>query len=261
VLHDVERLRGELALARTMSERLWAEYREYTQTLDPARRVAGTEELRRLKDASEWTRKSRAAEQALFMAENRTPGVVGSHGDYQWLSMIDCDISTLLRLCPDVVLGKYLAITSIDSGALCLTDQEKAEGWRTDDAARVFTGRSWSGPEYHDDCRVAYSPRVTSIHGLPNETHNECCGGFNEWYVFEQLPNYTEMEVFVNWGGFRLGEPKYEEWEDRLWDQLTRLAVESCIVDGNYFTFATRNKALFAGVLAAFSASGEQTAL
>jgi hypothetical protein len=252
---DIERARQELELARTMSERLWAEYDEYAKTLDPARGVIGAEELRRIQEAREWKDKVYAAEQALFITENATPGIVGAHGDYQWLSMVDCDISTLLRLCPDVVLGKYLAITSIDGDTLHLTDQEGAQGWWTDDAAKVFTGRSWSSPEYSDDCTVAYSPRLTSIHGLPNETHDECHGGFNEWYVFEQPPKPVEMEVFEGWGGFRLYEPSYQEWADRLWDQLTRLAAESCIVDGNFFTFATRNKALFASVLAAFAAN------
>ena len=249
---DIDRARRELEFARAMSERLWAEYHEYAKTLDPARGVAGAEELRRARECSDWTHKVYVAEQALFVAENGTPGIVGTHGDYQCLSIVDCDISTLLRLCPDVVLGKDLAITSIDSGTLILTDQEKSDGWWTDDRAKVFTGMSWSRPEY-DECTVAYSPRLSSIHGLPNETHDECCGGFNEWYVFEQPVPPGEMEVFVNWGGFRLYEPNYQEWADRLWDQLMRLGAESCIVDGNFFTFATRNKALFANVLAAFA--------
>jgi hypothetical protein len=120
--------RQELELARTMSERLWAEYREYAETLDPARGVMGPEEMRRVQETREWKEKIHAAEQAFFMAQNGTPGIVGTQGEYQWLSMVDCDISTLLRLCPAAVLGKYLAITSIDSGTLHLTDREKADG-------------------------------------------------------------------------------------------------------------------------------------
>jgi hypothetical protein len=50
---NIERARQELELARTMSERLWAEYREYAETLDPARGVAGPEELRRMMEAGE----------------------------------------------------------------------------------------------------------------------------------------------------------------------------------------------------------------
>jgi hypothetical protein len=100
VEQDVERARQELDLARTMSERLWAEYRECAETLDPARGIAGPEELRRMREAREWTDKTYAAEQALFMAENGTPGIVGAHGDYQWLSMVDRDVSTLLTAVP-----------------------------------------------------------------------------------------------------------------------------------------------------------------
>jgi hypothetical protein len=178
---------------------------------------------------------------------NATPGApareVGSHGDYQWLSMDECDISTLLRLCPDVVLGKYLAVTSIDSGSLRITDQEKNDGWWTSEAAKVFTATSWNPRDYGG--KVAYSPKLTSIHGLPNETHDECCGGFNEWYIFEQSPPATEMEVFVNWGGFSLCDSRYQEWADRFWEQLTRFRPESYIAQGTGFTFVARKRDLF----------------
>ena len=53
-----------------------------------------------MREAREWTDKTYAAEQALFMAENGTPGIVGAHGDYQWLSMVDRDVSTLLTAVP-----------------------------------------------------------------------------------------------------------------------------------------------------------------
>ena len=187
------------------------------------------------------------------MAEHGTPGVVGSHAEYQWLSTEPGNITTLLRSCPDVVLGKYLAVTSIDSGTLRLTDQERADGWWTADAGKVFRGTSGSPPEYRDDWKVAYSPRINSIEGLPNETHDECCAGFDEWYVFDQPVPASEMETFVNWGGFTLYDPRYKWCADRLWEQLARLAPESYIADGTTFTFATRNSAVFASVIAAFS--------
>lgn len=171
--------------------------------LDPARGVAGEEELRRLREASEWQGKVYAAEHALFGAEHGTPGIVGSHDEYRWLTMIDRDITSLLDICPEIVLGKYLAVTRIDGGPLRLTEQEKAQGWWTTEAGRVFQGTSWSPPEYQDDWRIAYSPRINSIHGLPNETHDECCAGYDEWYVFEHQVPVEDIEAFVNWVGFR----------------------------------------------------------
>jgi hypothetical protein len=191
------------------------------------------------------------------MAENGTPGVVGSHGEYQWLTMVERDISALLRLCPEAVLDKYVAVTRIDGGTLHLTDQEKSEGWWTADAGRVFQGTSWGPPEYRDDWKVAYSPRLTSIHGLPNETHDECCAGYDEWFVFAEEVRAGEMESFVNWGGFRLYDPVYQWCADRLWEQMARLAPESYIADGTVFTFATSNSALFTSVIAAFSADAK----
>ncbi|MGH9662716.1 MAG: hypothetical protein ACRD96_29470, partial [Bryobacteraceae bacterium] len=215
---DVALARQELELARAMSKRLWAEHRAYAETLDPARGVVGPEELRRLKEASEWTGKIYAAEHALFKVEHGTPGIVGVHGDYQWLTMVECDISILLSLCPDVVVGKYLAVTSIDGGMLRLTDQEKNDGWWTADDARVFQGLPGGGRQDSDDRKVAYSPCVASTHGLPNETHDECCAGFDEWYVFGQPVPAGEIEVFVNWLGFRLYDPAYKWCTDRFFE-------------------------------------------
>jgi hypothetical protein len=196
------------------------------------------------------------AEHALFIAEHRTPGIVGIHGEYQWLTMLECDISGLLRLCPEVVLDRYLAVTSIDSGTLKLTDQERRDGWWTADEARVFRGSSWGHREDRDDWKVAYSPRINSIHGLPNETHDECCAGFDEWLVFDASAPVTEMEAFVNWSGFRLYDPEWKWCAERLWEQMERLRPDSYLADGTVFTYATRTD--FAGVLAAFSAIAER---
>jgi len=248
---DIELARQHLELARTMSSRLWAEYLVFAKTLDPARGVAGPEELRRLGEASEWTGKIYAAEHALFAAENGTPGIVGAHAEYQWLTMLDCYISDLLRLCPDVVLNKCLAVTSVDSGTLKLTDQQKRDGWWTSEGAKVFRVAHPGGHrEDRDDWKVAYSPRVDSIH----ETHSEYCSGFDEWYVFERAAPVEEIEVFVNWSGFRLYDPEWKWCADRFWEQMLRLAPESYIADGTVFTFATRNAELFKKVISAFSA-------
>jgi hypothetical protein len=257
VQQDVERARQELELARTMSERLWAEYRAYSDTLDPGRgaAMANPEQLRLMTEASDWTHKIVDAEHAPFAAQHGTPGIVGSHGEYQWLSVAECDISTLLRLCPDVVLGKYLAVTRIDGYTLRLTDHEIRDGWWTADAAKVFQGTSWGPPEYHDDWKVAYSPRLNSVHGLPDETRERCC--FNEWYVFEQPVAPGEMEAFVNWVGFRLYDPQFKWCADRLWEQMARLGPESYIAEGTVFTFATRKAGLFTSVLAAFARNTE----
>lgn len=82
---------------------------------------------------------------------------------YQWL-VTDNRQLDLLQVCPEIVLGKYVAITSIDSSALVPNDEEETAGWQ-----------SRGG--------IAYSPKVRMIDTLPRE-------GWDEWYIFT---NYTDL--------------------------------------------------------------------
>jgi hypothetical protein len=49
---------------------------------------------------------------------------LGSQDFYEWL--VTDQQFDLLQVCPEVVLGKYVAITSIDSGPLVPTDKESS---------------------------------------------------------------------------------------------------------------------------------------
>ena len=51
----------------------------------------------------------------------------GQHGDYHWLSTAKYDLASLLHWCPEVFVGKYIAITSFDCGPFVpLSDEERA---------------------------------------------------------------------------------------------------------------------------------------
>ena len=82
----------------------------------------------------------------------------GSHGAYQWL-VAEHHLTDLIGLCPEIVLGKYIAVTSCDSGPLILNTEELTTGWE-----------SRKG--------IAYSPRVLDVDTLPREQ-------FDEWYLFQ----------------------------------------------------------------------------
>jgi hypothetical protein len=71
----------------------------------------------------------------------------GSQGLYEWLA-IDHPQLDLLQICPEIVLGKYVAITSIDSGVLIPNETEKAAGWESRG-------------------NIAYSPKVQAVENLP----------------------------------------------------------------------------------------------
>jgi hypothetical protein len=81
---------------------------------------------------------------------------VGSQGVYEWL-VTDQQLD-LLQLCPDVVLGKYIAITSLDSGPLVPTSEENAAGWESRG-------------------KIAYSPKIQNGASLPRAE-------YDEWYIF-----------------------------------------------------------------------------
>jgi hypothetical protein len=71
---------------------------------------------------------------------------VGSQGLYEWL--VTDQQFDLLKVCPEVVLGKYVAITSIDSGVLVPTEEEMTAGWES-------------------RLKIAYSPKIQNVQGLP----------------------------------------------------------------------------------------------
>jgi hypothetical protein len=161
---------------------------------------------------------------------------VGTQGPYEWL--VTDQQFDLLQVCPDVVLGKYVAITSFDSGPLVPTNEEKATGWESRD-------------------NIAYSPKVQNVASLPR-------ADYDEWYifggrtdigtshlgenVFEVPQEQGHVSVFVNYG-FALHPPERASLATLFWSQIARLRPESYVADNDYLTFVSENKALFSSVL------------
>jgi hypothetical protein len=168
---------------------------------------------------------------------------VGSQGLYEWL-VTDQEFD-LLQFCPEVVLGKYIAITSIDSGPLVPTDKEKAAGWESRG-------------------QIAYSPQLESVESLP-------CAGWDEWYifgsptdlgtshlgenVFEVPQERGHVSVLVNYG-FALHDPELKDLATLFWQQIEWIRPESYIADGDYLNLVSMNKTLFASVRNAVKALG-----
>ncbi len=163
---------------------------------------------------------------------------VGSEGFYEWL--VTDQQFDLLQICPEIVLRKRVAITSIDSGSLVPTEKETAAGWRSRG-------------------KIAYSPRIQSIEEVPSD-------GWDEWYIFDEpvdlgtshlgenifeVPQeQRHVSVFVNYG-FALDPPKRASLSDSFWPQMSRIRPESYVADNDYLTFVSCNKTLFASVLGA----------
>jgi hypothetical protein len=87
------------------------------------------------------------------------PLATGKRDSYQWLSTSEHGIDDLLVACPAIVLGKYVAVTSFDSGPLLVDDAQKSSGWRHRGG-------------------ITYSPRIESLEMAPMHEL------YDEWYVF-----------------------------------------------------------------------------
>jgi hypothetical protein len=148
--------------------------------------------------------------------------------------------------------GQYIAVTSLDSGPMALTDEEERVGWQ---------GRN----------EIAYSPQIQSVNDCRTERlPGGECEGFNEWYVFNSPFDLGELwhgnvfeapitpgEVctFVNFGpGFALHNPEMANLVGLFWKQLDWIQPESYIADGDVFlTFVSRDEDIFAAVCNALS--------
>lgn len=169
---------------------------------------------------------------------------VGSQDNYEWL--VTDENFDLLELCPEIVLGKYVAATSIDSGQLIPTDKGTAAGWQ-------------------NRAKIAYSPKIENAQDLPRE-------GWDEWYIFNtptdlgishhgenifEVPQEQgHLSVLVNYGFALHPRERAGHLVDLFWPQMARIRPESYVADNDYLTFVSMNKALFGSVRDAVKALG-----
>jgi len=174
---------------------------------------------------------------------------IGTTGEYQWLTATKESIDSILSACPQVVLDKYLAITSLDSGPVALSEEELNLGWES------------------RNC-IAYSKKIQSIEKLPHEW-------YDEWYVFNTPTDMGKLwegnvfdvplqrgavATFVNFGDFCLQDPDpaRQVLADLFWTQLEAVRPESYIADGDFLNFVSCDKLLFEIVRAAFVAHSSE---
>ena len=173
----------------------------------------------------------------------------GERGALHWACSPNGSLPVLLRRCPELVVGKFVAVTSFDSGPLRLGPRDIAAGWRSDGD-------------------VAYSPRVQAIEQLGT-------GEWDEWYVLDAPRRLPPLEVFVNYGGFT-PEPTPNEiepgswWDpqsadsldqyvsgmaERFWAQLQAIRPFGYVAEGDALTVVAADGELVDRVLAAMRAT------
>lgn len=131
----------------------------------------------------------------------------GSHREWHWLSTSAIDVAGLIEVAGEqLVLGKYVAIVSFDSGPYRPSVEQRRAGWKTLD-------------------NIAYSPKIQSVRDVP-------VAGWEEFYTFPDpvaLPR--NVIAVVNDYEFTL-----EDGEDPLtktfWNQMSLVDPESCVMEG-----------------------------
>ena len=138
----------------------------------------------------------------------------GKHNKYFWFQIFETDFSMdrFIDEFKQHLIGKYIAVTSYDSGELYLSDEEKEAGW-----------------EYINN--LAVSPLLKLETKIPT-------AGFDEWYVFSELPPAIKLtDVYVNYGAFHLKENS--DLLKNFWQQIELNQPIIYIADGDSLKILT----------------------
>jgi hypothetical protein len=173
--------------------------------------------------------------------------LTGTHGEYLWLtSSYDHYSGTLVKLCPEIFIGRYLAVTAIDSGIPSLTDKQKTAGWE-------------------QRREILYSPLLGSVEDVFYQRDGHEVPGFDEWYFFQASPELGELQkgnpfeeataarpgrskVFVGMPSATVHDtdPQCEFIRRMFWNQIGWIQPESYVADSSdCLTFVTKNRDLF----------------
>ena len=162
----------------------------------------------------------------------------GTHNNYRWLQSTEHGIDDVLHLRANIVLERYWAVTSCDSGPLPVSDEQKRIGWK-------LAGG------------IAYSPIIHALDMLPIHAL------YDEWFVFENavdLGGVHRGNVFegprtpgsvmglVNFGFIPLDAVDFQDLVAEFWREIEWVQPEAYIAesDARYLTFITRNSEDFA---------------
>jgi hypothetical protein len=162
--------------------------------------------------------------------------LTGEWCNFRWFQANDLSLGALVEAVPELVRDRFVAVTSLDSGPLRLSPDDITAGWQQ------------SGS-------LAVSPRSASPASLP-------LGGWDEWFVFEEMPAKRSPEVFVNYGGFSLRSDPENEWQqaalERFWGQLAEWWPESYLAEGDKLICITRAERSLPALARYFEVGGGQ---
>jgi len=160
--------------------------------------------------------------------------IEGKTHNYYWIEGTDFTLHNLVRNCPELFVGRSVAITAFDSGPLLPNEEEIGFGWYSKDG-------------------VFYAPDITDPQKLPYEQ-------YDEWYIFDNLKEFKPVDLFVNYTSFFLRDPGYQldeveptwdkvglqniiddqkEFQEQFWDFVCQIQPHFFVMDGDRFIFGS----------------------
>jgi hypothetical protein len=118
---------------------------------------------------------------------------IGKYDCFYWLTSTEDYSGTILEVCPEVVLGRYLAVTSVDGGVMRLTESQLAAGWE------VRRG-------------IGYSLKLDRVGDVPHQLDGPDAPGYDELYTFEDrcdLGERSQVTSFWSNSPLPLGEQPF----------------------------------------------------
>ncbi len=162
--------------------------------------------------------------------------LLGENGKWMWLTAPDLSPNDVLKRCPQLVIDRFVLITSKDNKPRALTEDCQKIGWQARE-------------------KYVLSPRIGSIDQLSAQF-------FDEWYIFLAPAEPAINENFVSHEGFRLTkghmglfEMKADEQEVRFWEQLSAVRPHAFIAANENLFFCTDDGDLYESVAIAIQDS------
>ncbi len=140
----------------------------------------------------------------------------------------------VLRVCPDVAIGKSWAVTAFDQEKLKSVSGENLASWQVSGSALLI-------------------PPVENVNQVPYDV-------FHEWYTFPGAVPQRKLHTFIRHDWFTLGPAAANRFQARnvwdfkrmqrlFWQEMEAVAPESYVAAGQRLVFATRNPSYFTTVL------------
>jgi len=168
----------------------------------------------------------------------------GFQGEFRWLESLSHGIDDVLRICPEVAIGKSWAVTAFDKEKLTAVADENLQSWQVSGSALLV-------PPVADFSQVPYD-------------------AFSEWYTFPGAVPQYKFHSFIHLDWFTLGPAAanrsqartmwdFKRMQRLFWQEMQAAAPESYIACGHRLIFASRNPECFAAVLRGVSSSRIKT--